>query len=696
MAVKTDTDKYIDDYYSPDMLHGVIVRSRIKKGKIQSIGFPGEISGNPAILTSEDIPGNKFISFSSDSMPLLCTGEIAYEGEPVLLVADKTLKSAKEAAADIEIVCDKEPAFSFSPQTSREIIEERTTARKNLSKGNAVKALSASSHIFEGRYATSTQLPKYSDPQGAFVKPGKKAITVISSSQWPFHVRSSVASALNIPEENVIVKVPALSPHLDGKIWYPSLIAVYTALLAWKTQKPVRMILPPEEDIQYGPRRAPVFINHKTGIDKTGKITGMDIEVLIDAGAYPVLSAEMLYRACHSVTGFYSCPNISINSRIIRTNNPPAGPLTGFGFNQSFFSVEMHINRIAELSRIDPLTWRKNHLGNSFEKKISKRIQSQIKTAEQVLDDAGQRSDFLRKYSSYELMKKRKNGVEKLGTSLRGIGIALAYQISGFLVQNESQSAYSVTARLDDNEKLHISTSGIPGSKGTRHIWRETAGRILGIETANIFIDDIDTSIVPDSGPSILSHNISIISRLIERSCNAIQQQRFRNPLPILVKRSMKSPKADQDGDFSLFRSGHSVSWGAAVVEVEINPITLETAIRSIWLSVDCGQILNNYLAASTLEAGVLHALEWLKFNSYQKDKDFRLVGLTGLPGPADIPEIQIHFMESGKRTQPSGIGELPCSLIPAAFSTALSQATGYYIDSIPVTPDRIFGYQEG
>ncbi len=686
---------FIDDFFKKDMLFGAICRAPVPRGSIKGIVVPDFIEKEFTVCRYETIPGDKEISFYGSRIPVLLHSEIRYLGEPFFLLAGPDEHLVNDAVNHVDIRYERGDSFYFSPG-SPEVPESQVMLEKRYEQGNVEKTLNRAHQVVEGSYFTGTQHPRYSDPQGAFVIPGKDAITVYSPTQWPFHVRSSVAGVLGIPEDSVIVKVPRISTHLDGKIWYPSLIASHAALLARQSNKAVRIIVPPADDLIYGPRRAPVLIKHSTGIDKNGSILAMDIGITVDAGAYPILSEEMLLRIMSCSIGPYPCDHVRILGRVIRTNNPPSGTFTGFGLSQAFFALEMHANRLAELSDNEPYSWKRSQVLKRMLKHEhtgkSRKKESFVRT----MDDAVKQSDFLRKHSAYEMMKKRREEIHKEETVLRGIGLSYCYQLGGLLMHGEDPDTYSISIRLDDNERLHIYTSGIPGSKGTEMLWKHTAGSILAIEPENIIIEEIDSSRVPDSGPSILSHNIFIIARLIERACQGIQKKRFRSPLPIELQRSIRSSSQNDFNVADLFSSPFPVTWASSVLELEVNPYSYEIKIRGIWISVDCGEVINPQAAESTIESGVLHSLEWLEYAQKTKKSTAGYSPFITLPYQVRVPPVFVSFLEQDRKNPPSGVGELASSLVPAAYSTALAQATGYYIDTIPFEPDKIFGYTEG
>ena len=143
-----------------------------------------------------------------------------------------------------------------------------------------------------------------------------------------------------------------------GKEEYPSMIAGHAALLALKSGRPVKIIYDRVEDMVATTKRHPSIVRHRTGVTRDGRLVAMDIDVLIDGGAYATLSPVVLSRGCIHAAGPYRCDNVRIRGRAVMTNTPPNGAFRGFGAPQTQFAVEVHMERIAEALGIDPVELR--------------------------------------------------------------------------------------------------------------------------------------------------------------------------------------------------------------------------------------------------------------------------------------------------------------------------------------------------
>src|SRR5207247_5308593 len=100
------------------------------------------------------------------------------------------------------------------------------------------------------------------------------------------------------------------------------------------------------------------IVQDRTGVTRDGRLKAMDIEVVLDGGAYATLSAVVLSRGVIHASGPYRCDHVRIRGRATKTNTPPNGAFRGFGAPQTQFAVEVHMDRTAAALGMDPVRWR--------------------------------------------------------------------------------------------------------------------------------------------------------------------------------------------------------------------------------------------------------------------------------------------------------------------------------------------------
>jgi CO/xanthine dehydrogenase Mo-binding subunit len=360
--------------------------------------------------------------------------------------------------------------------------------------------------------------------------------------------------------------------------------------------------------------------------------------------------------------------------------------------------MERHVSRIADAFEMDPAEWRKlNSLGRQKTLAIGATVKDPIRL-DVLLDTAAAMSDYRRKWASYELLRKRRRNDSEGGHSdyakssreaLRGIGVACAYQGSGFMYHGADRGNHSVEATLDKEGVLELRAGVVPPRNEAFVIWRTIAMESLSLEADAVRIVCASTGETPDSGPDTLSREITILTRLVERACADIKKQRFRDPLPITVRRSYRPAKAQGWAGRVFDPQAFSLpGWGAAVVEVEIHPFDYIPKIRGAWLGVDAGKILSEVQARRSLKFSTIQALGWASREqlSYVEGQiPLRHIYDYDIPAPPDIPPVHIDFIWNDT-VSPKGIGELPFSCVPAAYAQAVSQAMDHPFEKIPIT----------
>lgn len=548
-------------------------------------------------------------------------------------------------------------------------------------------------------HTTGAQEHLYNEPQGAFcVREAKTRIVVYSATQWPFLLRDTVCSVLNISTRNCVVRAADIGTSLDGKLWYPALTAAHAALGCFLTGKPLKIMYSREEDFRYSTKRAPTHIRYATIVDENGEIESMDVTVHLAVGAYGVFTHEILSRTALAAAGHYRRKNLRITARAVRTNLPPANVFSGFGDSAGSFALESHIARVVAATEFVPSSWKAANLLTRGEHDISGVPLDNDIDSGAIIEKVAANSDFNRKHAAFELQKKRRSEHEEMGIRPRGIGIAFASLVDGFLDHGEASALSStVKLHLDSESKGTIFTSAVAENQTLHQHWIQSVSEILGI--SDVEIVDIDTDIVPDSGPSTLSRNTAVIGKLIENCANTIKKRRFRDPLPIEARKTVKAAKGKKtEQNWGKALSAHGNATVACVVEVELEPATLATRVRGIWICAEAGRIVDPEQARKALEAGVAQALGWTTGEVIEYvDGAITTEGYEMYkPGRAPTREqLHIEFVHFPGKRSPHGVEGLAGLVVPAAYIAATEQAGAVQLNAVPSGPAAVVGRLE-
>lgn len=662
---------FFSDLRFPDQYYAVLIRSTIQRGTLLSI-TPPELPNGYQIFTASDIPGVNELRAFGNVIQLFASKKISYYGEPLGILVGPDYDTVKGLVAEVLIETETASPFVFSEKFSDQQIIERRIQEE----GDIDAVLADSKNIVETKSFTGPQDHFNPEPVGVAVDIGKGQLDIYTPTQWPAHVSSTVSDALQLKTEDIRVIPTSLSDPMDGKIWYPSLLAAQAAIAAVLSKHSVLLVLTRQEDFLFSVKSAPIQIRYRTAIDAEGRIVGMMIRILVDAGAFSPLIKEMADRITVSALGLYAIPAWKIETWILRTNMPPMGALSGWGEPQVLFALESHINRIIGLHNHCPVEWRVSHL--RFMNEEYRKLAETVCTS----------SDFHRKYAAYRhVSQKRKNSKDG---PLRGIGIAFGFQGNGFAGVSGEKLQYSVEAMMDTDGDIYFKT--VPLSVNMQQIFREITTRILDIDGGHIHFDAAATTV--NRGPDTLSNKISILTPLAEKCCESIKRQRFRKPLPIQVKKSWKPAALQADSLRCINENGPFVSLTPAVcvVETEIDPLTYECGITGIWIACNAGELHHKHAVLANIRKSATLALSRI-LAEYLVIADGKFAIKGGIPydvyPPSLCPEVHIHIADS--KDNPKGIGIIAQNMIPAAFASAVSLITGTPLSSVPLHPEHLY-----
>ena len=237
----------------------------------------------------------------------------------------------------------------------------------------------------------------------------------------------------------------------------------------------------------------------------------MDVEVVMDGGAYATLSAVVLSRGVIHAAGPYRCDHIRIRGRAMLTHTPPNGAFRGFGAPQTQFGIEAHIDRLADELGIDPVKLRELNALKPGDTTATGQTLGKDASALPVLREAVRRSGFKAKRRKWR------------GTS-RGIGLSLFFHGSGFTgggeVKLASKASLELTAR---GARILVASTEI--GQGTRTMHAQIVADALGVPYDDIEVHEVDTEFVPDSGPTVASRTCMIVGKLLERCARDMRKR---------------------------------------------------------------------------------------------------------------------------------------------------------------------------
>ncbi|MFN8094850.1 MAG: xanthine dehydrogenase family protein molybdopterin-binding subunit [Vicinamibacteria bacterium] len=673
--------RYVDDLRFPGMLHGRTVRSTIASGSLLAVHLDFDPAGF-TVVDHRDVPGRNVVAAIQDDQPFLVEREILHAEEPVLLLAHEDEEAL--AAAGVRLEC-RARAPHLDPRTSDHVFKEITIEKGDLARGFAEAHL-----VVEGEYETGRQEHVYVEPQGMIAVPGEGTMTVYGSLQCPYYVHKALVTLLGLPPERVRVVQTETGGGFGGKEEYPSLVAGHAALLARKSGRPVKIVYDRVEDMRATTKRHPSIVRHRTGVARDGRITAMEIEVLLDGGAYCTLSPVVLSRGCLHATGPYRCENVRVHGRVVRTNTPPSGAFRGFGAPQTVFAAEVQMDRVAEALGVDPVRLRERNALRPGDTMATGQVLSADASALPVLREAVRRSDYHRKRKAFR------------GTN-RGIGIALFFHGAGFTGSGEVALASRASLELLPRG-VRVLVGSTEMGQGARTTLAQIVAEALGWPVARVEVAFPDTARVPDSGPTVASRTCMVVGGLLKACAEELRKRLgrlspaayLRKHGPLTLTRQYEPPAGIAWDDATYRGDAYATyGWGCDVAEVEVDPVTYELRPTRVTAVVEIGRAVNPVLAAGQVEGGTAQGLGFALLEEVvMREGRMANAQLTNylVPTTLDTPPVDVTILESASRHGPygaKGLGEMPMSGPAPAVANA-ARHLGLDVRSLPLTAEKV------
>lgn len=709
---------YIDDLSFPGMIFGATVRSTVPRGNVLNIHYRDGIPWHEfTIVTAKDIPGKNCIPHIFEDQPCLVEERVNHPEEPIVLLAHPDRHLLMKAVAAVEIEYEALPSVHSIEDSERqtEIIWGKDNIFKTflIDKGDVDSVWAQADLIVEGEYFTEAQEHLYIENNGAIaIYSEAEGVTVWVSMQCPFYVHKALLAMTGLAAEKVRVIQAETGGAFGGKEDYPSVIAAHATLLAMKSGRPVKIVYDRMEDMAATTKRHPSRTRHKTAVTRDGKLLAAEIEVTLDGGAYTTLSTTVLSRATIHAGGAYFWPNIRVQSKAVATNTPPHGAFRGFGAPQSLFAMERHIDRIAKALGMAPEELRRRNLLRAGETtSTSQEIRESI-DLNGLLESALKHADYYAKKERFE----RENASS---TRRKGIGIATFLHGCGFTGSGERylNSLVGVDATADGRVRVLVSSTEF--GQGTNTILCQIAAEALGIDYDNVEMAPPDTSIVPNSGPTVASRTSMVVGGLVQSAATGLKQTLlasgllgesyttgdFQNAGREYVSRygelcSMSRYQAPPDvfWDDQAYRGEAyaTFGWAAYIAEVTVDMIDYSVTVDDFVALQEVGRVLNPVLATGQIEGGVAQGIGYALYEKVVWDKGrMKNNQMTNyiIPTSQDMPPVRVYFEEvpyAYGAFGAKGIGELPMDGPAPAILNAIAHATGEDFNRIPLLPEDL------
>jgi len=695
----TGQTQFTADLVLPHMVWGVLVRARHPHARIVSIDTQraSRMPGVLAVVTGREVPH-------------LARGKVRYHGEAVAAVAAETRAQALAAARAVEVTYDPLPVVTdvrsaIEPGAARVHEESESPDLPNIGeeitvkRGDITAGFAAADHVFEDTFETPWVHQGYLEPHASIADwdAASGKLTVWTSTQGQFSVRSAVARALALPMSSVRVIGMPVGGGFGGKGGV--ILEPIAAHLSHRCSRPVKMVMTRQEEFLANRPCGGSVLELKTGVTKNGKIVALQARLLFDTGAY---GGAQSGTGATLVQGPYHISNMLVTAYSIYTNKPSAGARRALTAPHVHFAIESQLDIIAHALGIDPLEIRLRNVIRQGDP-VAGNATMPYSLPEKVIRAAADRAGWSRRRTSRGAPAKA-----------RGIGIAAGH----WTCWPGSSSAY---VHLNADGSASVVTGAINLS-GTDTSFAQIAAESFGIPVERVTVTQGDTDVAPHNAGSHHSRVLLGVGEAVRRACEDAKRQLAEavagelGVAPDEIRIEKGRVRAAGGRALSLAEAaGRAVGYRGAVVgraaltemplgisscaqvaEVEVDRETGRWELKRLTCAQDVGFAINPLSVEGQIEGGASHGIGYALSEEYIYDQgrllnanfmDFRM------PTSLDHPVFEIALIEEQLDGGPfgaKGVGEPPTIPTAPAIANAIFDAVGVRVRQLPITPERL------
>src|SRR6476646_648267 len=706
---------YASDLIVPGMLWGHTLRSPHAHARIVAIDISQAVSmpGVHAVLTHDDVPGQKTYGLEFADQPVLAIDRVLYFGEPVALVAAEHPEQARRAAelirveyAPLEPVADMERATEqtdLHPERPTRGHGYRDDDRPNVVRNMVIRHGDPDAEAevsVTGVYDVGIQDQAFLGPESGLAVPdGEGGVDVYVATQWLHVDRAQVAPCLGLPLEQVRIHLAGVGGAFGGR--EDLSMQVHGAMLALHTNRPVKIVYNREESFTGHVHRHPARIWCEHRATRTGRLVNVRMRILLDGGAYASSSTAVTSNAASFAVGPYETPNALIESTSVYTNNPPCGAMRGFGAVQTAFAAEAQMDKLAAVLDIDPIELRLlNALQPGDVLPTGQQITGSLPIAETIRAAAALEPPEPEELPRDPLRLPGGAGNTTRGEGVRrGVGFAVGFKNIAYSEGFDDYCAARVVLSEDGTAEVHCAAAEV--GQGVTGVILQVARTELGLDDGRLAPGQ--TATVDSAGSASASRMTWMAAGAVRDACQAAVEEQSRRPgEEIDVERIYRHPRTTpldpENGQITGERSHVAFATCAMKVVAEVDVDLGLTRVVWIGAAQDIGKAVNPQQVEGQIEGGTAQGLGLALMEEIQtRDGLITNASFTDylIPTALDMPPVESVLIEDPEPDAPygaKGVGEPPTVVSTAAVVAALRAATGRPLTRVPVRPDDIVG----
>ena len=672
---------------------------------------------------------------------------VRYVGDIVGAVLAESPAAAREAAGAVRVEYRQlEPLFdpeksmdpgvpclhgdgAFAPLPVPYRPEENVAGEVLFSFGDVEKGFAEADFVEEETYRTHYTNHCAMEPHAATATFDEKGRLVIySSTQVPFHARRTVSRVTGIPAHMIRVVKPRIGGGFGSK--QEIILEPYVALAAWKYKRSVKAELSRHEVFTTARTRHPMRVRIKTGVKKDGTITALEMNDIMNTGAYGAHALTVLSNAGSKVLPMFNkIPNVSFTGRAVYTTLPVGGAYRGYGATQGYFAFNQHVDSICRKLGLDFVDYvKKWHIREGETSEVFKAIGEGTEGVSQIIKSC-KLSECLDR-GAEEIGWSRLRGKRiTSGTWVKGVGAAVSMQGSG--IPKVDMGSASMKMNDDGSFNLYVGATDI--GTGSDTILSQIAAETLKVPVEMILILSSDTDLTPFDTGAYASSTTYVSGQAVLRCAGKIRDQ-ILSAAAVLMGASADSLSLGDGGVVVNRKSGEEAPFSkiacfamyshdqfqiqagasytgdespapfmAHFAEVDVDLETGKVRLVKFVSAGDCGRPINPVLAEGQIEGATMNGISYALTEQYLFDPRGKMTNSSfwdyKIFGTLDMPEMKTILAESDEPTGPYGaksISEIGINGPAPAIANAIFDATGRRIYDLPLTPEKVLAAIKG
>ncbi len=750
LALATGQEYFTDDVRLDDALHLVFLYSKVAHADIALLDVTDarQAPGVAEILTYQNVPriwhttAGQGYPEPSPYDSLLFDRTVRYVGDRIALVAADTLEQAVEAVQRIKVELEHLDALfeaerAMAPGAPRIHGEEEhakipvtydsgrnLAAEVHIEFGDVSAGFAGADRVIENTYTMQYASHCAIEPHAAAAYfDARGRLVIVSTTQVPFHARRIVATVTGIPLRHLRIIKPRIGGGFGGK--QEVFLEPLVALVAWRTKRPAKLVLSRREVFVSTRTRHPMRVRLKTGFMTDGHINAIEMDCLMNTGAYGTHALTVLSNAGAKVLPLFNkTEHLEFNGKSVYTNLPVGGAYRGYGATQGYFAFNQQIDIIARETGQDVLALcKREHIKSGETSGVFEALGEGKEGVSQVIASCRLSECIDRGAEAIEWSAKRNRRIKVAGDRARGVGMAIGMQGSG--IPKVDMGSAAMKMNEDGSFNLYVGATDI--GTGSDTILAQIAGEVLRVPPESIIVLSSDTDLTPFDVGAYASSTTYISGAAVQKCAERIAGQILKAASGMLGV-SEEDLALEQDGvvdqkagrraslsDIALHtlyaadqfqiqaQASHTSPVSpppfiAQFAEVEVDTRTGKIRVVRFVSAVDCGQAINPALAEGQVEGAVLNGISYALWETYLFNDSGRMMN----PGfwdykiftAADMPDLVTIIVDSYEKTGPFGaksVGEIAINGPAPAIANAIFDAVGVRICDTPITPEKVW-----